>query len=91
MMKATWQIYVSVLVALALLLLVTLLYVFRLPLSLGPLLLLISVCPCVSASSAQSACDACVFKALTVALAVVTGVPLLFYVLVCRGRRRQKA
>lgn len=75
-----------VIIILALLLLPATLYILRVPLGFALLMILIPLCPCISAECRNCSCDTCVERVLIALLLIIVGVPLLLYL----TRRRHK-
>jgi hypothetical protein len=64
---------------LAMLLMPALAYMFRVPVGLALLTILIGFCPCISSECVNCNCDRCVFRVLIAGIALLAGVSLLFY------------
>ena len=87
-MKHRWTAQSVVIAALALLFLPAILYMLRIPVALLLLMILISLCPCISSECVNCSCDACVYRVLIVVLSVLVIVPTVWYLMRRRLRLR---
>jgi hypothetical protein len=74
-----WKTQSIITAALAVLLLPAMLFLLRVPLGFVLLMILIPLCPCISAQCGNCSCDTCVYRVIGGVLLVVIGVPLLLY------------
>ncbi len=87
-MKYRWTAQSVIIAALALLFLPAVIYMLKIPVALFLVMILISLCPCISSECANCSCDTCVYRVLIGILAVLVAVPAVWYLTRRRLRLR---